>query len=94
MQRRIAYKVVPTSDSFVQEQHPEIPVDYYDEIYALVKFVNDKPREVIAFDGGEPEDNSFIRDWSWVPGALEQAYEEGFSRGFERGQPRDALDMD
>lgn len=24
----------------------------------------------IARDGGEPEDNSFFRDWNWVPGLL------------------------
>lgn len=28
-------------------------------------------------DRGEPEDNSFGRDWSWVAPALEQAYETG-----------------
>ena len=94
MQHKVTYKVVSSSDSFVQEQHPDVPVDYYDEIYALVKFVNGQPREVIAFDGGEPEDNSFIRDWAWVPTALEQAYNEGFERGYKRGQPRDVLDMD
>lgn len=33
------------------------------------------------FDGGEPEDQSFYRDWSWVAGALRQAYECGFEDG-------------
>lgn len=28
-------------------------------------------------DGGEPEDNSFIRDWGWVPIQLELAYQLG-----------------
>lgn len=28
-------------------------------------------------DGGEPEDNSFTRDWSWVPAAIEKAYALG-----------------
>ena len=32
-------------------------------------------------DGGEPEDNSFARDWSWVPGAIRRAYELGFADG-------------
>jgi len=25
-------------------------------------------------DGGEPEDNTFTRDWSWVPKELRRAY--------------------
>ena len=30
------------------------------------------------YDGGEPEDNSFVRDWNWVPGVIEEAYRLGF----------------
>ncbi len=33
-------------------------------------FVDDKPVKLIASDGGEPEDNSFGRDWNFVPGEL------------------------
>ena len=33
------------------------------------------------YDGGEPEDNSFGRDWNWVPEALRQAYELGLQDG-------------
>jgi hypothetical protein len=32
-------------------------------------------------DGGEPEDNSFDRDWNWVPEALEKMYQLGKSDG-------------
>lgn len=32
-------------------------------------------------DGGEPEDNSFGRDWSWVPQALKAAYQKGLEDG-------------
>lgn len=28
-------------------------------------------------DGGEPEDQSFYRDWSWVKPAIEKAYQLG-----------------
>lgn len=28
-------------------------------------------------DCGEPEDNSFYRDWSWVPDSIEKAYALG-----------------
>ena len=30
------------------------------------------------YDGGEPEDNSFTRDWSWIQTALKTAYELGY----------------
>lgn len=33
------------------------------------------------YDGGEPEDNSFGRDWSWVSFAIEQAYLWGVEDG-------------
>ncbi len=32
-------------------------------------------------DGGEPEDNSFGRDWDWVPGAIQEAYDLGVKDG-------------
>ncbi len=31
------------------------------------------------YDHGEPEDNSFCRDWGWVVGALRAAYAFGVS---------------
>jgi len=33
------------------------------------------------YDGGEPEDNYFFRDWSWVPDELERAYKTGLRHG-------------
>jgi hypothetical protein len=32
---------------------------------------------VIAWDGGEPEDQTLVRDWSWVTTALWDAYRSG-----------------
>ena len=29
------------------------------------------------WDGGEPEDNSFVRDWDWVEDELMKAYQQG-----------------
>jgi hypothetical protein len=31
----------------------------------------------IQTDGGEPEDNTFGRDWRWVPDMIRRAYEQG-----------------
>jgi hypothetical protein len=38
------------------------------------------------WDGGEPEDNSFSRDWSWVPETIENAYNLGFKDGLQDGR--------
>jgi hypothetical protein len=35
-------------------------------------------------DGGEPEDNSFGRDWNWVPEAIREAYDYGRKDGNPR----------
>jgi hypothetical protein len=37
------------------------------------------------FDGGEPEDNSFVRDLAWIPGLIQRAYNIGDEKGYERG---------
>lgn len=33
------------------------------------------------YDGGEPEDNTFYRDWSWVESIIEKAYKFGLEDG-------------
>ena len=43
-------------------------------------FVDGKLADVQC-DGGEPEDNSFGRDWSWVVGELIEAYKKGVEDG-------------
>lgn len=34
-------------------------------------------------DGGEPEDQTFGRDWAWVPDAIRRAYETGLQHARE-----------
>ena len=57
--------------------------DYRTELKVYHKSESKTPveselKEVICqLDGGEPEDQSFGRDWNWVPGALEQMYQLG-----------------
>ena len=35
-------------------------------------------------DGGEPEDNSFMRDWNWIAGEIINAYRLGMEHGKDR----------
>ena len=53
--------------------------------YSLV-LVDNKKNEVIQQDGGEPEDNSFCRDWGWVCPLLNEVYEEGKAAGYDEAQ--------
>lgn len=34
-------------------------------------------KTVVGSDGGEPEDQTLVRDWAWVVGALNEAYQCG-----------------
>jgi hypothetical protein len=36
---------------------------------------------VLGMDGGEPEDQTLYRNWSWVVEALNKAYEDGVDEG-------------
>ena len=35
------------------------------------------------WDGGEPEDNTFDRDWDWVPDEIEAAFHAGVKHGLD-----------
>ena len=51
-----------------------------------VMIVHHKGEEISRhYDGGEPEDNTFYRDWNWVPGAIENAYKLGVQDGKDEG---------
>ena len=43
----------------------------------VIEYTDDVPTRVVGRDGGEPEDQTLWRDWSWVVPALHQAYEDG-----------------
>lgn len=38
----------------------------------------------LGTDGGEPEDQSFSRDWSWVVGAMNAAHAKGVREAAEK----------
>jgi hypothetical protein len=49
--------------------------------YRTTLFITDNEDVREYSDGGEPEDNSFGRDWNWVPKELERAYAAGLRDG-------------
>ena len=51
---------------------------YFNRSMMFIKLDTD----VVGYvDGGEPEDNTFARDWDWVAGALHRAYSLGVTHG-------------
>jgi hypothetical protein len=73
------YKVV--SIRAATEQNLPLPDWMDEEGYGIWRFEDDTAVEFLNCDGGEPEDNSFIRDGSWIAPALQAAYELGRSGG-------------
>jgi hypothetical protein len=49
------------------------------------------PVELLGSDGGEPEDQTLGRDWSWVAPALQAAYALGAAEGVK---PVDSIRRD
>ena len=63
---------------------PETDEDYTktgDSWSNILIIKNDETEIARYYDNGEPEDNSFIRDWGWVKGELSRAYGLGLAKG-------------
>lgn len=56
-----------------------------DEIFHILAVYRNGRLYEVFLDSGEPEDNTFIRDWSWVPRMIEEAYHMGRYDGYEDG---------
>lgn len=54
----------------------------WDVMNYLAIYVDGELTEIYS-DNGEPEDNTFGRDWNWVSGELMAAYERGLIDGRE-----------
>ena len=67
--------------------------DYHNDGTSLLyRFEDDVPAAVIGTDGGEPEDQSLVRDWRWVPLALQAAYALGWEHAVTQHNPPEATD--
>ncbi len=52
-----------------------------DHYWAVVRYEDGEPKELIGQDGDAPEDQTLVRDWDWVPQALADAYKLGMKNG-------------
>lgn len=63
------------------EDWEEYQDDGYDYTSGIWRCEDGEPVEFMGSDGGEPEDNTLGRDWSWVAPALQKAYAQGYAAG-------------
>lgn len=70
-----SFRVVQV-DEAVNGGYPETQ-EYWRNDYrcCLYEFNGETPVRFVAMDGGEPEDQTFYRDWSWVPEELNKLLE-------------------
>ena len=68
-------------------ENPEFTelLEYHDFDYRSVvcEIEGDKPIRILGMDGGEPEDQTLYRDWSWVASELNKAFEIGRNQVLE-----------
>jgi hypothetical protein len=58
--------------------------DYEDyATHGIWRFEDGVPVKCLGTDGGEPEDNSFVRDGAWIAPALDDAFLLGCKYGYE-----------
>lgn len=43
---------------------------------ALVEYDDEEPVRIVGRDGGEPEDQSLVRDWNWVADEMNKLDDE------------------
>jgi len=73
----VEYKMVSQKVAWEGNYPDTWEPDDYDDINHIYRFEDGVPVEMLACDGGEPEDNTFYRDGRWIVPALNAAYELG-----------------
>jgi hypothetical protein len=56
----------------------ESDYDDYDYRHGIWLIVDGEAMKCLGTDGGEPEDQTMNRDWSWIAPALNEAYNMGY----------------
>jgi len=64
----------------IERRDPESRYDYSD----VLKVFHKGKVIIEESDGGEPEDQTFGRDWDWVSTAIEKAYKLGLEDAVKR----------
>lgn len=71
----MAEKAILMVEDYLDEDGEPYGCDYFTALFEYDHESN--PIRLVATDGGEPEDQTFRRDWSWVAGELNEAWEKG-----------------
>jgi hypothetical protein len=65
-----------------------VGIDALEYGFSIFRQGADGTIQLIGSDGGEPEDQTLTRDWSWVVGALNEAYAQGITDGILKAGSR------
>jgi len=80
------FKVLSSTEAINQGFIRGDEVEFYknNPNWLLFEFdeTDNEPR-LVGQDGGEPEDQLLVRDWSWVVKELNRAYKRGYLKGRE-----------
>ena len=72
-------------DKFILETEED---DWGEDSAIIYRLEADGSRTEVGWFGGEPEDNTYYRTYSWVLGALNEAYKLGLKDGAKREYDR------
>jgi hypothetical protein len=76
------YKVTICTDWNKLPESLKIEYEFMkDDYYNVLYIEHDEKIIFTASDCGEPEDNSFLRDYKWIKRQIEEAYIKGYSDG-------------
>lgn len=81
----VRYEIIPQNSPELAEFESFFREDDDGYFSAVVLRDGGKIVEIVGVDGGEPEDQSLRRDWSWVDDALNGAYQLGYDAGYSDG---------
>ncbi len=86
---RTVYRIMPAR-YLPEDMREAFNHDENNERFCVVRITQSEPfdsekgividreiEEVLGFDYGKPEDQTLLRDWNWVAGALNDAYQLG-----------------
>jgi len=89
------YKVeIITSEEDAARIPDELREDFLLHDGSIIIISGDNIPTTSYLDHGEPEDNSFLRDWSWVATELKRAYEKGLTDAALNAVPADQAPYD
>lgn len=81
--KKISYEIMDKAEAQYAGASEDLVCDLRDELdwsgpnTGVFRCEDGVPVRLLGMDGGEPEDQTLGRDWSWIAKALDDAYKLG-----------------